>query len=219
MKTSRVDEPTGLSPEESGFPEGNGKGWLARKRDLIERLSAGAASDLYRGDLAREMKMLSEEVDSLEEANHAFARQVRELQEALAKKREEARKAFEKSDAIKKKLVGSFARKRGLLNEISFFEKEKSQLFKTYVGISESLQSNAATLDRTLKDMGFFKGEVQVLLDKMGMLEGDVPVKYRDVDNLDEKIKRTSQTLKSFCSRMHDIERTVTEIYYVRKKV
>ena len=214
MKTSNVDEPAGPSPKVSG------KGWLGSKRDLIERLSAGvnAASDIDRENLAQETKKLAEEVASLEEENHAIAAQAKELQESLAKKREEAQEVFERSDIKKRKLVESLARKRGLLNEISFFEKEKSQLFKTYVGTSERLQRNVAALDRTVKDVSFYKGEVQVLMDKMGMLEGDVPVKYRDMDNLEEKIKRTLQTLKSFYSRMHRIEKTVKETYYMSKK-
>ena len=132
--------------------------------------------------------------------------------------RAEAQGIFEGVEETKKRLVGSLARKRGLLNEIAFFQKEKSHLFKTYTGVSERLQDNVSVLDRILKDMSFFKGEIQALMDKMGMLEDQIPVKYQDVDNLDERIKRTFQTLKGFSSRMHHMEKAVKETYYMSKK-
>lgn len=213
MKTSQVDESGSFSPEGS---EENSPG---RKNALPDRPSAeiNAASDLDGENLAVEMARLAEEVEGLEEENNTLAKKARGLKDALLKKRAEAQEVFERSDRTKKNLVGSLARKRGLLNEIAFFEKEKSQLFKTYEGISERLQSEVSTLDRTLKDMGFFKGEVQALADKMGMLEGEVPVRYRDMDNLDERIKRTFDTLKSCHSRMQRIEKTIKETYYMSR--
>ena len=62
------------------------------------------------------------------------------------------------------------------------------------------------------------KGEIEMLIDKMRMLEGDVPEKNRGLDTLDEKITVAIKILKTFYQRMQHVERNVKTNYYHKKK-
>ena len=201
---------------DSGPPEEK----LSQKKDgLLERLSKDAGSvKLDKKELVAERKRRAEEVEKLEEENNAVAQQVRDLQRGLLKKRVAAKEVFEKSDALKRKLVGLLGKKRGLLNEIEFYETEKARLHGTFLKVSESLSNNVSTLNSTLKNLEFMKGEVRALMGKTTMLEGEIPVKYRDRGNLDEKIDRTLNLLDEFYNRMQRVEKTIKEIYYKKNK-
>lgn len=212
MKKNHMDAAAAPSPK------ANEVGWLQRKHDLLQSLAeSGRGSEVDGENLDGQMQQLAEKVESLEKERHLLAKQVKDLQDSLGEKKLAAHETAEKSDETKKNLVRSLASRRGLLNEIDFFEKEKSRLLNFYGVASEQLQNNVADLDRTLQDIRFFKGEAQALMDKLGMLEGEVPVKYRDMDNLDERIKRASEALQNFYGRMQRAEKSMKETYYKSK--
>ena len=62
------------------------------------------------------------------------------------------------------------------------------------------------------------KGEMGTLINKMGMLESEVPVKVSDVDNLDEQITGAIKVLKDLYTRMQGVETKVKTNYYKKKK-
>lgn len=194
------------------------EGWPEKRKALMKRLSRDRSRlKLDKENLTAERKRLATEVESLEEENHAIAKRAKDLQIELLKKRTTAKESFERSDESNKRLVGPLARERGLLNEIGFFETEKARLSGTYLEVSGRLGANVSELDRTLRDIGFMNGEVRALMEKMEMLEGEVPMKFRDVDSLDDKIKRTSNALMGCYNSMRRVEITVKENYYKKK--
>ncbi len=194
------------------------EGWPEKRKALMKRLSRDRSRlKLDKENLTAERKRLATEVESLEEENHAIAKRAKDLQIELLKKRTTAKESFESSDESNKRLVGPLARERGLLNEIGFFETEKTRLSGTYLEVSGRLGANVSELDRTLKDIGFMNGEVRALMEKMEMLEGEVPMKFRDVDSLDDKIKRTLNALMGCYNSMRRVEITVKENYYKKK--
>jgi chromosome segregation ATPase len=193
--------------------------WPKKKNALLERLSKDtSAVKLDKKNLIAERNRLATEIERLEEENNTVAKQLRDLQSELLKKRTAVKEVFERSDALKRKLVGLLAKKRGFLNEIEFYETEKVSLSEKYLKVSESLSNNVSTLNSTLKNLDFMKGEVKALMGKMAMLEGEIPVKKRDRGNLDEKIERTLNLLNEFYDRMQRVERTIKENYYIKNK-
>lgn len=195
------------------------EGWPEKRKALMKRLSRDRSRlKLDKENLTAERKRLATEVESLEEENHAIAKRAKDLQIELLKKRTTAKESFESSDESNKRLVGPLARERGLLNEIGFFETEKARLSGTYLEVSGRLGANVSELDRTLRDIGFMNGEVRALMEKMEMLEGEVPMKFKDVDNLDEKISASIKALRSLYNRMQGTERDVKISYYKNKK-
>jgi chromosome segregation ATPase len=191
------------------------EGWVEKKKALLKRLSTDTpALKVDRENLAAERKRLVAEVERLENENHALAKRTKALQTGLFEKRATANELFKTSDELMKSLARSLAKKRGLLSEIEFFEAEKATLSNTYLEVSERLGTNVSKIDYTLKDVGFIKGEVRALMDKMELLESEVPMKFQDRDNLDGKIKRTLCGLKGIYDRVQHVESTLKQNYY-----
>lgn len=202
--------PSGVTEEE----------WLKRKKAAVLKMfSKGRSSQrIDRENLSQEKGSVKAEVERLEEENHSMAKSVNEFQFQLSEKRKNAQILFQRSDDHKKKLGGLLSRERSLLNEIEYYESEKVRLSKTCSESSKKLDSNIYALDGKLDNIGFMKGEIKTLIDKMRMLEGDVPGKTRELGNLDEKITVAIKILKNFYQRMQHVERSVKTNYYHKKK-
>jgi chromosome segregation ATPase len=193
--------------------------WTEKKESLLRGISEGrSALKIDRESLTREKEKLVSDVERLEDENHLMARSVKDFQLQLSEKRSKSQMLFTRSDALKKKLVGLLARERSLQNEIQFYESEKARLSDTHLQVSERLRTNISALDTIVKDIDFMKGEMGTLINKMGMLEREVPVKVSDVDNVDEKITGALKVLKDLYSRMQGVERKVKTNYYKKKK-
>lgn len=192
----------------------------SKKKDaLLERLSKDLSPGrLDRENLVAERNRRAAEVEKLEQENNTAARRVMDLQSELVQKRAAAKDVFNRSDGLKKDLVGLLAKKRGSLNEIEFYETEKASLSQAYLKVSESLSNKVSTLNSTLKNLDFMKGEVRALMGKTALLEDVIPVKKRDRGNLDEKIERTINSLNEFYDRMRRVEKTIKENYYIKSK-
>ena len=192
----------------------------SKKKDaLLARLSKDLRSGtLDKENLVAERKRCASEVENLEQENNTAARRVVDLQRELVQKRASAKNVFDRSDQLKKQLVGLLAKKRGFLNEIEYYETEKASLSEAYLQVSESLSNKVSTLNSTLKNLDFMKGEVRALMRKTAMLEDVIPVKKRDRGNLDEKIERTLNSLNEFYDRMRRVEKTIKENYYIKSK-
>jgi chromosome segregation ATPase len=193
--------------------------WTEKKEALLRGISEGrSALKIDRQSLTREKEKLVSDVERLEDENHLMARSVKDFQLQLSEKRSKSQMLFNRSDALKKKLVRLLARERSLQNEIQFYESEKAKLSDTHLQVSERLRTNISALDTIVKDIDFMKGEMGTLINKMGMLEREVPVKVSDVDNVDEKITGAMKVLKDLYSRMQGVERKVKTNYYKKKK-
>ena len=192
----------------------------SKKKDaLLARLSRDLRSGtLDKENLVAERKRCAAEVEMLEQENNTAASRIVDLQRELVQKRASAKNVFNRSDELKKHLVGLLAKKRGFLNEIEYYETEKASLSEAYLQVSESLSNKVSTLNSTLKNLDFMKGEVRALMRKTAMLEDVIPVKKRDRGNLDEKIERTLNSLNEFYDRMRCVEKTIKGNYYIKSK-
>ena len=193
--------------------------WMQKKKDLLERLLKDRnARSIDRSSLVEERDRLASEVARLEDANHSLTQQVKEIQRRLSEKRKTSRMLSQRSDALRQKLVRALTLERNLLNEIDFFKVEKSGLDEIYRDVTQRLDANIASLDNTFRNIEFIKGELKAVIDKMSMLEQEVPLKFRDMDNLDEQVTGTVKALQSLFDRMQDIEMNLNISYYKNKK-
>ncbi|HUV49784.1 MAG TPA: hypothetical protein VMW78_02015 [Anaerolineae bacterium] len=193
--------------------------WIKKKEALLKSLSkGGGVLKIDRENLTMEKKRVVSEVERLEEENHLMSRSVRDFQLQLSEKRRKSRILLKRSDVLKKKLVRLLARERDIINEIQFYEAEKAKLSDTHLEVSERLRAEISVLGSTVKGIDFMKGEMEVFINKMGMLEREVPVKATNVDNLDEKITGGIKALKDLYNRMQVVERKVKTNYYTNKR-
>ena len=175
---------------------------------------------MNKSDLSPERKTLVLKLESLEQENKALASQLENLNLRLSEKRKEANMLFESSDELKKSLMGFISEENDLLHEIEFLESEKAKLVEIYDGVSERYDTNMSALEGMIKDVGFMKGEIGALIIKIGMLEEEIPDKFRDADNLDKKITGTFiRALNDLQNRLNTAERKAKVLYYKKENI
>ena len=169
-------------------------------------------------NIALEMDDISSEIKMLEESNHFMANTIKDIQVRLAHKKNQCQKEFKQSDSLKMKLVRIQTLEQSLLNELEFFESEKLRSEECLNSVTRGLEANISALDSSVKDIGFMKGETGVMIEKMSMLEKEIPEKNIDMENLDGIVSGTIRALESLYERMRLIETNVKKNYYTNKK-
>lgn len=193
--------------------------WLEKRRSLIEKASDGKRNfSLSKEEVGQEMDRLNSEIKWLEESNHFLAGSIKDIQIRLSQKKSQCQRDLKQSDAHKKKLVRIQTAEQSLLNELEFFESEKLRLEENLNLASQGLKANISALDNSVKDIGFMKGETGVLIEKMSILENQIPSKNVDIENLDGIVSGTIRALESLYERMRIIEINVKKNYYKNKK-
>lgn len=173
-----------------------------------------------KSDLNPERKMLVLKVEGLERENRALAEQLKSLEFRFFEKKKEANILDEGTEGVKGTLMRFISEENNLLHERKFLESEKEKLVGIYDGVSERYDTNISVLEGMIKDTGFMKGEIGALIMKVGMLEGEIPVKFRDADNLDKKIKGTFiRALNDLQQRVNAVERKAKVLYYKRENI
>lgn len=192
--------------------------WLEKKRTLLKRLAEERSPQkVDMADLSRERERVLSDIRRLEEENHFVARSVREFDIQLSKRRRTFQTLTKKSDGTKQKLVEFLAMEHNLLSEIESYESERETLSGVYSEVSEGLRTKISALENTVNDIGFVKGEARAFMEKVEMLEGEVPAKSRDMDDLDAKLLRSAKALKDLYNGMHAAEKSVKTNYYKKK--
>ena len=175
---------------------------------------------MNKSDLSLERTTFVLKLESLEQENKALASQLKDLDFRLLEKKKEANVLSESSDKLKKNLMGFISEENDLLHEIEFLESEKVKLVEIYDGVTERYDVNMSVLEGMIKDIGFMKGEIGALIIKMGMLEEEIPDKFRDADNLDKKITGTFiRALNDLQNRLHTVERKAKVLYYKKENI
>lgn len=193
--------------------------WLEKKDALLKRLTRPRCTlKAEKEDLTRERERLISGIEGLEEENHLMAKSVKDFELQLSKKRRVCQTLYKRSDDRKEELARSLAREHNFLNEIELYESERARVSDIYSEVSERVGTNVSTLESIVNDIGFMKGEVRAVMEKMEMLEGEVPMKFKDVDNLDEKISASIKALRGLYNRMQGTQRDVKVSYYKKKK-
>jgi len=175
---------------------------------------------MNKSNLSTERKTLVIKLESLEQENKALANQLENLNLRISEKRKEANMRSESSDELKKSLMDFISEENDLLHEMEFLESEKVKLVEIYDGVTERYDVNMSVLEGMIKDIGFMKGEIGALVIKMGMLEEEIPDKFRDADNLDKKITGTFiRALNDLQNRLNAVERKAKVLYYKKENI
>jgi len=175
---------------------------------------------MNKSNLSPERKAFVLKLESLEQENKALASQLKDLEFRISEKKKEANMLSESSDELKKGLMGFISEENDLLHETEFLESEKAKLVEIYEGVAERYDTNMSVLEGMIKDIGFMKGEIGALIIKMGMLEEEIPDKFRDADNLDKKITGTFiRVLNDLQNRLNAVERKAKILYYKKENI
>jgi len=160
------------------------------------------------------------EVEGLNNENKALSWKLTDLELTLVKKKRAAKTLLESSEEQKKRLPALVAEENDLVREIEFYACEMNKMDKIYADVSTKYEDNMRSLEGMIKNVGFLKGEIGALVLQMGMLEEEIPERYRDADNLDKKIKGTFvRALNDLQNRVGVVEKKAKVLYYQKEKI
>jgi chromosome segregation ATPase len=192
--------------------------WVKNKKTILRKLAENKDSlRNYREKLQAEKKELAEETERLEQENYSLLGQVKDLEMQHLEKSSTMQKLNSQLQASKKKLVKPLTEESGYLSEIKFLESEKASLFECHDEASETLNNNMAALGSTIMEIEFIKGEIGILMNKIGMIEDEIPEIFGEIDDLDEKITWASKTLTDLYNRMKTVEKDAKILYYEKE--
>jgi len=145
---------------------------------------------------------------------------ITDLELTLVKKKREAKTLLENSKKQKESLLELVSEENDLVQEIEFYASEMNKMDKIYADVSAKYEDNMGILEGMIKNVGFLKGEIGALVLQMGMLEEEIPERYRDADNLDKKIKGTFvRALNDLQNRVDVVEKKAKVLYYQKEKI
>jgi chromosome segregation ATPase len=171
----------------------------------------------YRDTLITENAALDDDIARIEEDNHALAREVKEYEIRLLEKSSVKNKIMRSADKIKKALAGNFAQENSVASEVWFLESEKSRLADEYDKLVADLNDNITILGSLILDADFIRGETVALKDKVALIEDEIPFKFEQLHQLEEKIAWTSVILERLYKSMKAAEKKTKMFYYSRR--
>ncbi len=192
--------------------------WVKNKKSIMQKLTGNRESvNILRENLIAEKKKLTEEEERLEHDNYTLLSQVKELELKHHGKSSTRKKLNTQLQALKKKLVKPLTEENSYWSEVRFLESEKTRLYDLQDDASEKLNRNMAALSGTIMEIEFMKGEITTLMNKIGMIESELPEVFGEVENLDEKIALASRSLNELFTRMKNVEKDVKILYYEKE--
>jgi chromosome segregation ATPase len=192
--------------------------WVKNKKAILRKLAENKDSlRNYREKLLAEKKELAEETERLEQENYSLLGQVKDLEMQHLEKSSTMQKLNSQLHASKKKLVKPLTEESGYLSEIKFLESEKEKHFEIHDETAETLNNNMAALSNTIMEIEFIKGEIGILMNKISMIEDEIPEIFGEIDDLDEKITWASKTLTDLYNRMKTVEKDAKILYYEKE--
>ena len=193
--------------------------WQEKRRSVMEKVAEGKRGvTLDQAEISREIGELRLDIEKLESSSHEMTGTLKEMQTIMAQKKNQCQRDFKLSDDLKKKLLRIQTAEQSLLNELDFFESEKLRLEEELKQVNQGLEANIYSLDSSVKDIDFMMGETSTLIEKMNVLEKEIPVKNTDIENLDDIVSGTIRALEGLYDRMRIIETRVKKTYYTNKK-
>jgi len=165
-------------------------------------------------DLKQKEKLLKQ-IETLETDNVFLKQQIETLEENAKQKQTSQNNLIVQLNESKAQSFEPISEKTDLKNNLIFLTSEKEKLSKKFKTLKTNLDNNLNTIDTMLKDLGFIKGEIATLIEQVSILEGELPVKIRYADNLEEKISRScANDIITLYNDMKAIEKKVKLSYY-----
>ncbi|MBF0209281.1 MAG: hypothetical protein HQK68_00200 [Desulfamplus sp.] len=187
-----------------------------KKSALISNLSDDNRNllKLSRDEMLKERDKLQSEIEALENKNHLSSRQLHDIKFAIKEKLREKVKAEQRADGQNRELLKLLTEESSLTNEIEFYNSEKADIADVLDKLTLKMESSIRAVEKSVKDIGFIKGETGALIDRIGRLETDIPEKSSHVEGLDDSIFGAVKALESLYGRMHSIEKSAKAHYY-----
>ncbi|MBF0481386.1 MAG: hypothetical protein HQK81_12435 [Desulfovibrionaceae bacterium] len=142
----------------------------------------------------------------------------RKTRGAVEAKKGRLRELSQYAQTLREKLVKHRAKEQFLGEEIAFLDRELAGKEKTLAASETRLTAHLAEIEKTARQIEFFKGEVQTLEHLAESLRGQVPEKVSGASHLDDKIAGTAREFVSLAERIKHADKDFKLSYYQKKR-
>ncbi|MBF0467386.1 MAG: hypothetical protein HQK61_00635 [Desulfamplus sp.] len=204
-------------PEKKTGPPGNDLERVLenKKRTLFARFSDNKnLLKLTRGEMLKERASLQSAIEALEHKNHLSSRKLNDLDFGITERKKEKQRAEQEAERQNKELIRLLTEESGLANEIEFYISEKKQIMDALEKTAARMESSISAVEKSVRDIGFIRGETGALIEKIGRLENGIPEKSSDIEGLDDSIYGAIKALRELYVRMHSMEKSAKAHYY-----
>lgn len=192
--------------------------WVRNRKAIIETLAENSYSlDNLRERLLAEKKGLEEEAEGIEQENLSLRAKVKGLEKRHLEKNNRLHELRSQLHGSREKLVRPLSEKSGYMSEIKFLESEKNRLLEINSSMAETLNNNMASLGGTIMEIEFIRGEIGTLINKVGMVEENIPELFSEMQELEEKINRASRALTDLYTKIKTVEKNAKILYYEKE--
>ncbi|MBF0204707.1 MAG: hypothetical protein HQK67_10440 [Desulfamplus sp.] len=169
---------------------------------------------LTRDEMLLERAKLKSKIETLENKNHLSSKKLNDLKFGIAEKKKEKQRAEQEADRQNKEMIRLLTEESSLTNEIEFYNSEKKEISDSLEKITTKMESSINAVEKSVRDIGFIKGETGALIDRISRLENDIPEESAHIEGLDDSIYGAIKALKGLYSRMHGMEKSAKAHYY-----
>lgn len=187
-----------------------------KKTTLIASLSDDNKNLLKLGkdEMVREREKLHSEIEALENKNHLASRKLNDLKFGITEKKREKQRAEQAAEGQNRELLKLLTEESSLTNEIEFYNSEKDESSALLEKITAKMELSIRAVEKSVRDIGFIKGETGALIERIGRLENDIPERSSHVEGLDDSIYGAIKALRELYTRMHSMEKSAKAHYY-----
>jgi len=171
-----------------------------------------------KNEMIQERERLKTELEVLENKNYLSAKKSNDLNFRIRDKKNEKKKVEKELDEQNRKLIKLLTKESSLVNEIEFYNSEKEDISDARENISRIMDSCIHDAGKSVKDIGFIKGETGALIKRINLLESDIPQRNTQNAGLDDSIFGAVKALTQLYGRMQKIEKQAKVYYYNNKK-
>ena len=157
---------------------------------------------------------LISEIEQLNSEKKIINKEISKYEDLLTETRDFFHKLIDSVDKRKNSLHVYQSENRNIVNEIDFYTNEKSRLSEALLIHSENLNNEVESIEDTYQNIVFVKGEIKILLDKLIILEADVPDKLDDINQMDELFGMTLNELRSLYNKANHTVKQLKSAYY-----
>lgn len=171
-----------------------------------------------KNEMLMERERLRTDIEGLENKNHLSSKKLNDLKFRITEKKNEKEKVEEETEEQNKELTRLLTQESSMANEIEFYNSEKDEVSDVFEKISHNMDSRVHDMKKSIKDIGFIKGETGSLIEKISTMEKDIPEKNTNIEAIDDSIFGAVKSLKQLYSRMQKIEKQAKVHYYNNKE-
>ncbi|MBF0210811.1 MAG: hypothetical protein HQK68_08015 [Desulfamplus sp.] len=159
-------------------------------------------------------------LSEIKQQNKELISQLENLKNEIEIRKAKREQLLKKLVELKGTVSSFISEEDNLTYQKRFLESEKEKLLKILNSVSATYDENMMVLEDLMQDVNFMNGEIETLQSKSQILEAEIPFKFKDSENLDNRVKTSFfRAINNLQKRINDVQKKIEVIYYKKGEI